>query len=322
MQQAWQAFLEQHGLSIVDDGGAARAVAGSATPVDAAACVDLNHYAAMRLVGPDAATFLQGYLTCDTKLLTSSQALLGAYCNIKGRVVADATVMLVEGHPALIVHASVREKIAESLKKFLAFSRSRFASAGDAPILLGLLNPPFDSVLPEQPLSVAPYRAGWAVALPGPIRRVLLALPIDAAMETWREYDSRRQTGDAAGWELIDVRGGIVRVRAATSEEFLPQMLDYDRLGAVSFTKGCYLGQEIVARTQHLGRAKRHLHALTWQGAAMPRIGATLLTSTAGRAGTLVGIARTGADRGEALAVLNDAIEGPLDVGGVTFALR
>ena len=127
---------------------------------------------------------------------------------------------------------------------------------------------------------------------------------------------------DATIWDLLDVRAGIAHVCAATSETFLPQMLDYDQLGAVSFTKGCYLGQEIVARTQHLGRPKRHLHALLWTGTSVPAIGQSLIKLDEGRAGTLVNAAATGTDTGEALAVLNDAVEGPLHGGTAKFTLQ
>src|SRR5262245_5565185 len=216
----------------------------------------------MRLVGPDAATFLQGYLTCDVRALSAERALFGAYCNIKGRVVSDATIALVDGQPTLLVAATVRESIRASLAKYLAFARSKFDAADTAPIVLGLINPPADDALPTQPLACAPFRGGIAIGIPGPQPRTLLALPYDAAAQLWREYDARARIGDAAPWDLLDVRAGIAHVSAPTSEEFLPQMLDYDRIDAISFTKGCYLGQEIVARTQHLGRPKRHLQRL------------------------------------------------------------
>ena len=99
-------------------------------------------------------------------------------------------------------------------------------------------------------------------------------------------------------------------------------MLDYDQLGAVSFTKGCYLGQEIVARTQHRGQPKRHLHRLQWSGAPMPSAGASLIDAGNRNAGTLVNASATTASAGDALAVLNDAVAGPLQAGAVKFRLQ
>jgi tRNA-modifying protein YgfZ len=324
VQQLWKTFLEQRAYGVALALGVERAIAAGAPTPDPSAtrCVDLNHLTAMRLVGPDAATFLQGYLTCDTKALEPARALLGACCNIKGRVVADATVLLTQGNPTLVMHASLREPVIASLRKYLAFCRSKFSEAESAPILLGIVNPPADMELPSQALTVAPFRGGHAVALPGDVPRVLLLLPLEIATALWLEFDARAQTADAAIWDLLDVRAGIAHVCAATSETFLPQMLDYDQLGAVSFTKGCYLGQEIVARAQHRGRPKRHLHRLNWRGEPAPLVGAALHGVDDARIGTLVNVAPTGAAEGEALAVLNDAVEGPLHAGPVKFALQ
>lgn len=322
MQPLWKQFLEQRGFVVATSLDVDRAFAPVFdVNVSPTRCVDLNHLTSMRLVGPDASTFLQGYLTCDLTTLDPRRALLGAYCNIKGRVVADATVLLTQDHPTLVMHASLRDSVTSSLRKYLAFSRSKFAPAESAPILLGIVNPQ-DSALPSAPLTVSPFRGGCAVALPGDAKRVLLLLPPDAATSTWLEYEARSETTDAALWDLLDVRAGIAHVCAPTSETFLPQMLDYDQLGAVSFTKGCYLGQEIVARTQHLGRPKRHLHKLTWRGSPMPAIGDALNDAAGSRVGTLVNAASIGPDVGEALAVLNDAVEGPLHAGAVEFALQ
>ena len=321
MQRQWQQFLEQRGLAI-DASGATPRARSMRLDVDVGAtrCVDLNHLTAMRFSGPDAVTFLQGYLTCDMRALSAQRALHGAFCNIKGRVVADALVALVGGQPTLFVDASLREPIRASLAKYLAFARSRFDAPDAAPILLGLVNPAAPE-LPTQPLTSAPFRDGIAVALPGSQPRLLVALPYDAATNLWREYETRAQTGDAAVWDLLDVRAGIAHVTAATSEEFLPQVLDYDRLDVVSFTKGCYLGQEIVARTQHLGRPKRHLRHLDWRGAP-PSIGSAVKTVSGAAAGTVVAVAATAADAGEALAVLGESGDADLRGIGVTFAVR
>ena len=318
VHRQWRQFLEQRGFAI-DDSAAPRA-RSTRIDVDVAAtrCVDLNHLTAMRFSGPDAVTFLQGYLTCDIRALSAARALFGALCNIKGRVVADALVALTGGHPTLVVDASLRQPIETSLAKYLAFSRSRFDPPGAAPILLGLVNPvPAD--LPAVPMTSTPFRGGVAVALPGPQPRVLVALPYDAAANLWNEYESHARAGDALVWDLLDVRAGLAHVTAATSEEFLPQMLDYDRIDAISFTKGCYLGQEIVARTQHLGRPKRHLQRLGWHGAPAPAIGSKLTTAAGAAAGTLVAVAQTAIDAGEALAVLADSSAGDLHATGVTF---
>ena len=320
MHADWKHFLEQQGFEVTQVQGAARARARTHDADPAATrCIDLNHFAALTLLGPDASSFLEGYLTCEMASLTEARALQGAYCNIKGRVVADAIVLLLDAQPTLLLHASLREEVVTSLRKYLAFSRSRFADADAAPVLLGIVNPPPAAGLPSEPLTVIAFRGGHAVAMPGTQARVLLLLPGAQAQAVWLEYAAQYRVGDAAIWDLLDVRDGIAHVDASTSGTFLPQMLDYDKAGAISFTKGCYLGQEIVARTQHLGRAKRHLHALQWSGAIAPSVGAALADADNNKAGTVVAVAHTAPDRGEALAVLNDGSPSALYAGGATF---
>jgi tRNA-modifying protein YgfZ len=315
VHDSWAAFITRYGLEIRTDLGVARAyTTAHRMTADGASLVDLNHLTTLRLAGPDARAFLQGYLTCDLEQLDETHAVCGAYCNIKGRVVADALTVLWEGQPTLLLHASLREAVATSLAKYLAFSRSRFDPPDRAPILLGLIRP--QRPLGASPLDVTAYRGGRAIAVAGTVSRALLLLSETDARSVWQEFATCGAIGDATAWDEIDVHSGIAHVHAATSEHFLPQMLDYDAQGCVSFTKGCYLGQEIVARTQHLGRPKRGLHRLSWHG-ELPQIGSELRGP--GRTGTLVGVIATQAHDGEALAVLNDGSGDELSAAATTF---
>jgi folate-binding protein YgfZ len=313
MQEHWATFLTQHGFEIRGHLGTQRAFRTATTPPTGSHLVDLNHLTALRLAGADARTFLQGYLTCDIDQLDESRAVCGAYCNIKGRVIADALVVLWDGQPTLILPDALRDIVTATLAKYLAFARSRFEAPQRAPLLLGLIDPPPPC---GEALTVSRWRNGRAVALSGNVPRALLLLDADDARAEWQTYAARDRVADANDWDRIDVESGIAHVQAATSERFLPQMLDYDALGWVSFTKGCYLGQEIVARTQHLGRAKRRLVRLHWRG-RLPEIGTELRGSD--RTGTLVAVASTGARSGEALAVLGDGSADAFTAAGTTF---
>ena len=164
----------------------------------------------------------------------------------------------------------------------------------------------------QEPLTVVPFRGGYAVAMPGASRRVLLLLPPADARATWLEYEARGETGDADAWDLHDVRSGIAHIcaRDVGVVSAADARLRSARRSQL-FTKGCYLGQEIVARTQHRGRPKRHLHRLHWNGTPMPLAGECADRCRRPRAGTLVNAAvSTGVDAGDALAVLNDGVEG------------
>lgn len=314
MHEGWATFLTQHGFGIREHLGTQRAFRAAPKRPLGSHLVDLNHLTALRLAGADARPFLQGYLTCDLDQLDESHAVCGAYCNIKGRVIADALVVLWDGQPTLILPGALRDVVTATLAKYLTFARSAFDPPERAPLLLGLIDPPPHA----ETLTVSPWRSGCAVALPGHLSRALLLLEADDARAEWQAFAARDRVADADGWDLIDVQSGIAHVQAVTSERFLPQMLDYDALGWVSFTKGCYLGQEIVARTQHLGRAKRRLVRLHWQG-ELPEIGTELRGSD--RTGTLVAAAASGARHGEALAVLGDGSAESFTSTGITFTV-
>jgi len=100
--------------------------------------------------------------------------------------------------------------------------------------------------------------------------------PRDAVASVWNACADVAQTAGAGAWELLDIEAGVASIGPDTSDSFVPQMINLDRIGGVSFTKGCYVGQEIVARTQHLGRIKRRMYRAHWNGTSHLDAGGTL----------------------------------------------
>jgi hypothetical protein len=161
-----------------------------------------------------------------------------------------------------------------------------------------------------EPFAVAPSGTGVSVGLPGAVPRAVLVLPYDEAVAVWSDYEVRKRTGDAAGWDLIDIRAGIAHVNAQTSETFLPQMLDYDKSGAISFTKGVISVRKSCAhaasRQTKTPPASPELerYGRTRPGAAfydLIRLGPVRWW-----------LSRRQGPHGEALAVLNDDVSGVL----------
>ena len=186
--------------------------------------------AELTLAGPDAAKFLQGYLTCDMDAVEESAGTPMAYCNIKGRVLANGWASGRPDRVGLIVHASVVEALSAHLSKYLLFSRSKLERASNR-ALLG-----------------APR--GGGVELP-PLGRVLAPTADD---------------GPFADVDRLCIDAGFAVVSAPVSERFLPQMLGLTDIGAVNFDKGCYLGQEVVARAQYRGEVKRRIRRYRYRG--------------------------------------------------------
>ena len=222
----------------------------------------VNHFAGLDFIGPDASTFLQGYLTADLDALEAHRGLPMALCNIKGRAVASGWAFGKPSHVRLIVHSSVVPDISGELGKYLLFAKSKLApatgglrfsrepSAGEREGPAPRMKEPSAGVpAPRKDESLAPD----AVALPG--------------TGYWLHTSADADEGHD-DFANACVEAGFVVVSKPVAQTFLPQMIGLTDVGAVSFSKGCYLGQEVVARAQHRGEVKRKLRRYRFDGRA------------------------------------------------------
>ena len=210
------------------------------------AVVPLPSLASWALRGQGAMAFLQGYVTSDLASITKQAWRPTCFCSIKGRVLATAFVSGEASEVRFLMREEVIGPLFDSLKKYLAFARTcsiarepmhAFGCIGELSEELGIQSLQLPS---EAPLG-------------------LLTAPQDQANRVWQTLAAIGHTADERLWTRHEIDAGFVHISLATSEEFLPQMLGLDHLGAVSYTKGCYLGQEIVARAEHRGKVKRSL---------------------------------------------------------------
>lgn len=190
----------------------------------------LESHRVLTFSGKDASSFLQGYLTCDTDQLTAHQALPGAFTNLKGRVVANGWVWGSSTEVQFLISASLGEKLGEFLKPYLNFSRTKLDIGASAPVVR---------------LNEAQARVPGQIYISGHgMLDTTSTESLEDLSEPWIQQS-------IAAFEAI--------VTEPISDTYLPQMLGLTALGAVSFSKGCYLGQEVVARAEHRGEIKRVL---------------------------------------------------------------
>lgn len=228
------------------------------------------------LPGPDAAKFLQGLVTCDVRRVGPGHSTLGALCQVNGRVFALFRVFERGGVLHLRVPGGSLSPVLERLVRAVFRAKVMPAEASPALGALGVVGPRATEFLARH-CGVAPAEPGGAAeAMPWTIVRV----PGDAPrFEVYGPRTDLAQLGErlaAEGltrssepaWSLLEIRAGIPELDPATVDAFLPQNLDLERLGGLSFSKGCYPGQEVVARTQHLGEIKRRLVHARAPGAA------------------------------------------------------
>ena len=211
--------------------------------------------------GADAASFLHGQLTQDITALAPDRARLAGFCNAKGRLQATLVVWCqpTEAAPDALLLACSADLLVATLKRLSMFvlrAKCKLRDAGSDTVLYGLAGAEaahwLGDALPAAPWAVRALGAARVVRLPdaeGQLR-CLLAQPADAPAPGLSALTE-------AVWAWLEVQSGVVRVTAATFEKFVPQMVNLDLVGGVNFQKGCYPGQEVVARSQYRGTLKR-----------------------------------------------------------------
>ena len=218
----------------------------------------LSHLGVIRVEGDDAAAFLQGQLTQDFALLGLSEARLAAFCSAKGRMQASF-VGFKRDHGEILLVCS-RDLLPATLKRLSMFvlrAKAKLSDASDAFHLFGLVG---TAVPPALPVAMwSQWRDGEASVVrlyPAEgLPRALWLAPTDAA----------KPEGDALAeplWQWLDVRSGVATLSQPVFEAFVPQMLNYESVGGVNFKKGCYPGQEVVARSQFRGTLKRRAYVV------------------------------------------------------------
>ncbi len=242
---------------------------------------DLSHYGVIGFAGEDAQTFLQGQLTCDVRLVTPQQAQFGSLCSAKGRMLATFLLWRRNGDIFMELPAASRECVQKHLSKYVLRAKVKVRDASDEFVRLGVAGMAAPGVLarifgapPPAPHGAQQGESGTLIALPGG-RYEIVASPEQAAA-LWDELRQDCTPAGASCWDWLALRAGIPAILPATQEQFTPQMANLELLGGVSFTKGCYTGQEVVARTQYLGKVKRRLYLAHIPGDAAPQPGDAL----------------------------------------------
>ncbi len=210
----------------------------------------------IRARGADAATFLQGQLTNDVASLAAGSACLAGFCSAKGRL--QATFIVWRGGDDEFLLSCPTSVLAATLKRLSMFvlrAKCKLSEATDEIALIGVAGPAAAAMLgPSAVWQRAPHGAGSAIRLPDAtgLPRALLATPAGSEADV-----AAAAAMTLATWHWLEVESGVVTVEAATVDRFVPQMVNFELVGGVDFQKGCYPGQEIVARSQYRGTTKR-----------------------------------------------------------------
>jgi len=221
---------------------------------------DLSQYGLLEVTGSDARFFLHAQLTNDIEGLTPDRARQAGWCSAKGRLLASFLVVPHQSGYLLQLARDLVPAIVKRLSMFILRSRVKIADVSDAWAQYGLWGDGSEAALvslgiapPAEDLQLARHEG--LLAMRAAAQRYLLLAP---AAERGR-VAQMLGTGDASQWTLEEIRAGRPLVTQATQDQFVPQMVNFERIGAVDFQKGCYPGQEIVARAQYRGQVKRRM---------------------------------------------------------------
>jgi folate-binding protein YgfZ len=256
---------------------------------------DLSQFGLIEAGGGEAQKFLQGQFTNDVRKVDGGHAQLNAWCSAKGRVLVNFWLFQRGGKYYLMLPADSVERVLKRLRMYVLRSDVQLRDASAELGRMGLSGPRAESLLRER-LGQAPAEI-YACAetenltvfrVPGPLPRFVLIGEGRALMGQWAGLAAEAKPVGLPAWNLLDILAGLPWIGTALAEEFVPQMLNLQALDGVSFNKGCYPGQEIVARSQYLGSVKRRLYLARCTGETCPRTGATLPTIGGEEAGQVV----------------------------------
>jgi|GEM_PF-1266197 len=220
------------------------------------------------VTGKDTISFLQGQLTSDCNILSPNQACPTAICNPKGRVIATGIVSLWEDGILITVDRSMKDIVFNHLKKFIFMAKVTLSELPDLICLeaggtevANLLEQHLDKPVDATPYAVTSDKHLQLIALPGERPRwIAYSTQVETMIELWETLTTVASPISTALVRDIDLQSNVLTIDAKLSEQFLPQMFDYDLIQGMSLRKGCYAGQEVLARTSHRGTIKRQLY--------------------------------------------------------------
>lgn len=321
MKHEWKEFLQNAGAEFEQD-----SVASFGNPERERRIAhtgdlfcDLSHFGIIAAYGEDAAAFLQAQFTNDIKLVDETYSQLSALCSPKGRMLCNFRVFRREQTYYLVIPYELLEAALSRLRMFVLRSKVTLEDASDALMGIGasgnkMIEHLGDIVgaLPEQVDEAIEYQDYTIIRVAGAAPRFEIYGLLHAMQKLWQALDVHASPVGANIWELLNIQSGIPVITASTIDAYVPQMANMHLINGVSFSKGCYPGQEIVARMHYLGKLKRRMYRIEFSAQEQPGAGTALVTETSTESqdiGSIISAQRTPNDDYEALAVIqvNDA---------------
>lgn len=262
----------------------------------------------LRINGKNAKEFLQGQVTNDMEQVNNQQSQWGTCCTTEGRMIANFLIWQQENNYYLVMSCDLINPLIQALKKYQLRSEVVFDNLSHSFTLVGMGCLSARRFLKNFVALHASYRINHFdeityIYLPG--QTLIASMPNSIFQQHQLAMQAMAPFIDPVYWQLTQIQSGIPWINSHTTEAFLPQMASMDVLGAISLTKGCYKGQEVVARTHYLGQVKRHLYHIK-SNAVLTE--GELLKEKGDPMGQIIATCPTGLTTYEALAVIKDEV--------------
>ena len=270
MMQAWQDYMANQTLSNA--------------PVSDCAITDLSHLGVIRVSGSNKLEFLQGQLTNDIDKVSETHSQLSSYCSPKGRMLASFRILQLGNDLLLLLPMELLEPTLKRLSMFVLRADVQLKDVSDELKRVEISGGCASDLLPIDPPAAdndaVSHDEYTIVRIPGDRPRYLVISDCDCMEALWEEAKQVATPTSRESWALLDIRAGIPTVYESTKEAFVPQMANLQLIDGVSFTKGCYTGQEVVARMQYLGKLKRRMYRAKIDTGQTPTPGTELYSPT------------------------------------------
>lgn len=229
----------------------------------------LTHQALIRVAGSEAQQFLQAQLTSDINKVDDNHAQISAYCDPQGNVLTDFLVFKYQGDFYLSFDGSLREPILKRLQMFVLRSDVQLTEVSQELIHIGFagefadldiqrrLNTKVKHDFESGFISSRHMKDVLVIKVPGPYHKYALFGPAEQMKEAWKKIRDNSDVTNSYDWHLLDIASGIAHITEATTGQFTAQFLNLDKLDAINFQKGCFPGQEIIARIHYRGKVTK-----------------------------------------------------------------
>jgi len=301
MQNNWEEFLLQQG-AVLEQGQ----VNNFGNPVTEAEAVlsdniitDLSCFSVVEISGNDAEDFLHGQFTSDIKQLEQDTARISAWCNPAGRVIADFLIIRRQDKYLLLLPVELQEPFTRRLQMFILRADVTMNDRSNEIMCIGLRGENIPQILQsctglslEKEFQGIKYNGMFILPLPDQAARALILGSVEQLQNLWMSVAAETTAVSNRYWKLFDMLNGLHWVNSRTSENFMPQNLNLDCLGAVNYQKGCFPGQEVIARLHYRSNPKNRMYLAHIAGECPARPGDKLfLSETDASAGTIIELA-------------------------------